>query len=626
MFRKYRLWGSCALIALLPSAALAQEAVETEETIIVIGGRIPVPESDLTSAVTLVNEDDIELRGTFSLTDTLRAVPGVAVSRQGGRGNLTDLRVRGSETNHVLVLIDGIEASVPMTGGYDFAHAPGFGVESVEVLRGEQSALWGSDAIGGVINIQSTGASGRETRQIQVEGGSFGTWQAGARFADEHGRLSSGISASRLQTDGIDVSGLGGEEDGYQRFSASLTGRFSLGENESIQWTGRFADFESEFDSDSDFDGRLDDNNRVSNGQQLAAGVRVELYRGGFGHALALNHTTDRLENYADAAFSSETEAQRLQAFYQPTLSWQTGAFAHQLSGLVEFERETFDSFAGAGAGSNQSQAIDNTAAAFDYRLSRGPARISASVRQNWNDRFEDAATWRIGGAYLFEGIDGRARASFGEGIKNPGVFELFGFFPNFFAGNPNLQPERSRGWEIGWDQSFGDTARLSVTWFESELKDEIFTDFSVFPSTARNRSTPSDRSGFELEGEVHLTPHLTLAASASFIDSEENGQPEIRRPEMLGSVSLNWRSANNRFAAGIAADHTGEQRDTDFGTFTQVTLPAYTLVSARFGWQVTDDVQLFVRSTNLTDEETTDVFGYASEGRAVFVGVRFGR
>lgn len=627
MFKISLLGRSCVLGLLIPASGYAQEAVTSEEeTIIVIGGRLPAVESDITSAVSLIDEADIELRGGFSLTDTLRAVPGVAVSRQGGRGNLTDLRVRGSEANHVLVLIDGIEASVPLTGGFDFAHAPGFGVERVEVLRGEQSALWGSDAIGGVINIRTAGATGSESRRIQAETGSFGTLFTGGRFSGESGRVSGGLSASWLQTDGIDVSGLGGEEDGYERFAANLTGGYSLGEGESIQWTARFADFETEFDSDSDFDGRLENNNRLSSGQQVAAGVRLELDRGGLGHVLALNHIQDRLENYADGVFTSETDAQRLQAFYQPTLDWQAGAFVHQLTGLIEFERDSFDAFAGAGAGSNQSREIENTAAAVDYRLSRGPVRLSASVRQDWNDRFDDATTWRIGGAWIFDEIGGRARAGFGEGVKNPGIYELFGFFPNFFAGNPDLQPERSRGWEVGWDQNFGDTARLSVTWFDAELEDEIFTDFSVFPATARNRTTPSSRSGFEFEGEARLTQQLTLAGSASFIESDENGQAEIRRPETLGSLSLNWQSVNERFEAGLAADHTGEQLDTDFGTFTQVTLPAYTLVSARFGWQVTEAVQLYVRGTNLTDEEVTDVVGYASEGRGLFVGVRVGR
>ena len=615
---------SCAAIFLLSSPAIAQTV--DDDTIVVIGGRIPVLAEDVTSAATLIDETDITLRGGLTLADTLRSVPGIAVSRSGGAGGLTDLRVRGSEANHVLVLIDGIAASVPMTGGYDFAHAPGFGVERVEVLRGEQSALWGSDAIGGVINIRTSGSTGQEGRHVQFEAGSFGTLFAGANASGQQGRLRGGASISHLQTDGIDVSGLGGEEDAYRRFFASTTGALELGEEESIQWTARFADFESEFDSDSDFNGLLDNTNQSSAGHQFALGGQLTLQRWGLRHDLALNGSRDELASYTDAVFTGETQAARVQAFYQPTLNWQAGEVEHQLTGLIEIERETFDSFSGTGAGSNQSQEIENTAAAFDYRLSSGPVRLSASLRQDWNDRFEDAVTWRVGGAWQFDDNGGRARISIGEGVKNPGIYELFGFFPGFFAGNPNLTPERSRGWEIGWDQAFGDDTRISLTYFEADLEDEIYTDFGASPFTARNRTSTSHRSGFEIDGQANLTGQLSISGSATFQRSDENGTPEIRRPEFTGSIAANWRSADEGWEGGFAADHTGEQLDTDFGSFTNVILPGYTLLSARVARQLSPALQIYLRGTNLSDEGVVDVFGYASEGRGLFVGLRFGR
>lgn len=614
---------SLALCLLVSPAALAQE---TSDTIIVIGGRLPALAEDITSAASLLDESDIRLRGEASLADTLRSLPGVAVSQSGGSGGLTDLRVRGSEANHVLVLIDGIEASVPLTGGYDFAQAPGFGVERVELLRGEQSALWGSDAIGGVLNIRTTGATGQESGLAQFEAGSFGSRFVGARASGTSGRLSGGLAFSAYETEGLDVSGQGGEKDGYSRYFASTTGRIELAEDESIQWAARFTDFESEFDSDSDFNGLLDNTADRSEGRQAAIGAQLTLYRGGLRHDLAANLASDRLAFFSSGAFGSETDAERWQLSYQPTLEWQAGDIAHRLTGLIEYEDERFNSFAGAGAGSNQSQSIANAALAVDYRLTRNRLRLSASARQDDNDRFDDAVTWRLGAAYLFEKIGGRLRASFGEGVKNPGIYELFGFFPNSFTGNPDLRPERSRGWEIGWDQAFGDAAQLSVTWFAAELEDEIFTDFAVFPATARNRNSVSERSGFELNGQAALTPQLALTGSATFLRSDENGAAELRRPETTGSLSLVWRPASGRWQASLSADHTGEQLDTDFGSFTTVTLPAYTLVSSRLAWRIRDNAELYLRGTNLTDEEAIDVYGYASEGRGLFVGVRLGR
>ncbi|WP_421788274.1 TonB-dependent receptor [Hyphobacterium sp.] len=614
---------SLACFLVFPSLSFAQDAEPDTDTVIVIGGRVPVPAADITSAVDVIGRDDIALRGGLSLADTLRAVPGIAVSRSGGAGALTDLRLRGSEANHTLVLIDGIEAGVPLTGGYDFAHLPGFGVDSVEILRGEQSALWGSDAIGGVINIRTADPDSPPRGLAQFEAGSFDTRFLGAVASGVSGRVTGGVAASRFETGGIDVSGLGGETDGYNRFHATASAMFDLGEGESIQASARFADFESEFDSDSDFNGLLDDTRDSAEGRQTAIGARLTLNRLGLRHDLAANLATDRLASYANANFNRETEAERVQAFYQATGDWQTGAARHRLTGLVETTNESFSSFAGAGAGSNQSQDIGNVAAAIDYRFSWTALRVSLSARQDWNDRFDDATTWRMGAAWQFDEIGGRLRASIGEGVKNPGVYELFGFFPGFFTGNPALTPERSRSWEIGWDQAFGDTAQLSVTWFEADLTDEIFTDFSAFPFTARNRSTESQRQGLEIGGAVNLGRGLELAGSATLIDAEENGTPELRRPETTGSLALRWQSGGGRWQASLGADHTGDQRDTDFGSFTTVTLPAYTLVSARLGWQVSGTTQLYVRGTNLTDEEATDVFGYASEGRGLFVGLR---
>lgn len=621
------LWRGFAFSLLFSPLVFAQQTPtdSATDTVIVIGGRIPTRVEDVTSATSFLDVDDIELRGSLTLADTLRSVPGIAISGSGGTGGLTDLRVRGSEADHVLVLIDGIEASVPMTGGFDFAHAPGFGVERVEILRGEQSALWGSDAIGGVINIRTTGSTGEVTRLAQFEVGSFGSRFGGVRATGRQGRTTGGLSASFVQSDGIDVSGTGGESDGYTRVFVSTTGRVALAEGESIQWAARVADFESEFDSDSDFNGLLNDTAEHSDGQQAALGGRLTLRRFGFQHDIAINASQDRLETFNVGIPQSKTEARRLQSYYQATGNWQIGGASHRLTGLLEVEGVQFESFAGVGAGSNQSRDINNTAIAADYRFSSGPARLSASLRQDQNDEFENATTWRFGGAWAFDDVGGRLRASFGDGVKNPGIYELYGFFPGSFIGNPALTPERSRGWEIGWDQTLGEIGQVSLTWFEARLEDEIYTDFGAFPFTARNRSTRSRRSGLEFDTAFMPIAGLNVTASATHLEAVENGMPELRRPEFTGSFAINWSPAAGDWQIGLAADHTGQQLDTDFSTFTTVNLPAYTLVSARLEWQMAETVGLYVRGTNLTDEERVDVLGYTSEGRGLFVGIRFG-
>ncbi|MEN0653348.1 MULTISPECIES: TonB-dependent receptor plug domain-containing protein [Hyphobacterium] len=582
----------------------------------------------MTSAVTLLAPEEIELRGPV-LADALRAVPGLAVSRSGPAGSLTDVRLRGSEANHVLVLIDGIEASVPFTGGFNFSQTPAFGVERVEVLRGEQSALWGSDAIGGVINILTHAGTPDTRLSAFAEAGSFETRQAGGSLSGTRGSLSGGMSASLYATEGIDAAGLGGEEDGFDLRGVSASGTLGLSLGISVEGAARLTAYTTEYDADTDFDGRLNDTANETDGLRHGARLAVIAEPGAirlpWRSELALSLVSDVAENLDAGVFAGETEGRRWQAFYQGTANWSGWGGEHRLTVLAEHEAERFSAFSGPGAGDNQVRELSNDALAFDYSATAGRLSLHASARQDWNERFDDALTWRIGAAHAFDAVGGRLRASFGEGVKNPGIYELYGFFPGFFTGNPGLVPERSRGWEIGWDQQFGDTLRLGLSAYGSTLDDEIFTDFAPVPATARNRATQSERRGVEIEGEWQAYPALMVRGSATFSEAEENGTPEIRRPDRLASLSVTWSPVDRPFRAGFAADHVGEQTDTDFVAFTNVSLPAYTLVSGRFAWSVIDRLELYVRGDNLLDEEYRDVVGYAAPGRGLYLGLRLG-
>ncbi|MEE2566507.1 TonB-dependent receptor [Hyphobacterium marinum] len=610
-------------------AALAQDYSDDTDRIVVSAFRVLVPESEVTSSLTVLEAERIEASGSAFAADALRAVPGLTVSRSGPAGSLTQVRARGSEANHVLVLIDGIEASNPFTGEYDFAHTPSFGVERIEVLHGEQSALWGPDAIGGVISIRTVGMDGEEGASLFAEGGSFDTWRTGAAVSGEVGYLSGGVTASAFSSGGFDVSGTGGQADGYDARLLGGAGTLDLGPDLRLEGALRLASHESEYDSDTDFDGRLDDADLSIEGRESAARLALladtKLAGLDFAHEAALSWFDTRSENFDTGAFTGTTQGTRWQGYYEATALWTGFGADHRLTVLAERESERYVNFAGAGAGQNQTQRIENDALAADYDLTAGPVRIHLSARRDMNDRFEDATTWRAGLSRGFESIGGRMRASIGEGVKNPGVFELFGFFPGFFSGNPNLVPERSRGWEIGWDQELAD-ASLSVTWFEARLEDEIFTDFGVNPATARNRTGESRRSGLEISGEWQAARDLKVTGSAAFLKSEENGVAEIRRPEQTASLAIFWEPRNSPLSLAVSADHVGDRTDTDFGTFQTVTLNAYTLVGGRASWRIGDHAALYLRGENLLDEKYEDVFGYASAGRGLYLGLRLQR
>ena len=388
----------------------------------------------------------------------------------------------------------------------------------------------------------------------------------------------------------------------------------------------RWIEYESDSDADSDYDGRLDDTSNQRRGEQLFArlGARGEQALDGYSltHVLAAQFTADIADSFNNGAATSSSEGERRQLTYHLTAQWSAGSVHNRLTGLVEHQLDETTNYAGPANNANQSRDIESAAVALDYGLGIAGFDLSVSARHEQNDRFDDATTWRVGAAWEVEPLNGRLRMGVGEAVKNPGVFELFGYFPAFFVGNPDLQPETSLGWEVGFEQNMpGGRGRWSATWFSSELENEIYTDFGVFPATARNAAGASTREGLELEAEAELTDSVSLFASATFLASEENGVAEIRRPETLASLTLSWAPEASAWSGAVSADYTGDQTDTDFGTFMPVTLDAYTLVSGQLRRRLSDRLELYVRGENLLDEKYQVVRGYGTPGASVYGG-----
>jgi vitamin B12 transporter len=610
------------------SSPLHAQSDSDEDVVYVTAARIALPAEQVTSSITLLDADMLEARGASFAADALRAVPGLAVSRSGAPGALTQIRARGSEANHVLVLIDGVEASNPFTGEADFSHYVFDDLASIEVARGEQSALWGADAIGGVIRLNSVRPEAGVSAGARVEAGSFGTQRASLRAgvsSDDHWVSA---SVSDYRSDGIDVSGLGAEQDGYENTSLAVSGGLPITPELRLEASARRIESRSDYDSDTDYDGRLDNADLSADGDTVLA--RVALLGEHQWQALRLDHeaavqlTDDTSQTFSAGNRTARSLGQRLQAHYEMTGHWETGAVRHRLTGLIEHDRDRLKSDAGPGAGSNQSRELSTDALALDYGLSRGAFDLTLSVRREAHSLFDDSTTWRLGAGWDVEAVGGRLRGNVGEAVKNPGVYELFGFFPDFYVGNPALTPESSLGWEMAWDQTLLDGAALvSVSYFESELDNEIYTDFSVFPATALNATTQSTRRGVEVFGHWEIDPDWSLFGSLTALESEENGAAEIRRPERLASLTLAWSPVDGPFSASATLDHTGDQTDTDFGTFQPVTLDAYTLLGGQASWDVRPGIEIYARGDNLLDEEYQDVFGYHTPGRGLYFGLR---
>ena len=625
--RKLLLFTSLSTLA-LAGAAHAQsdaDAADAADVISVTSLR-PILIDDVTTAVKVIDADEIAIRNAPFLADLLRSAPALGVSRAGGFGGLTQIRIRGAEANHTLVLIDGIEASDPATGETDLSLWSGLDAQRIEVAQGEQSALYGSDAIGGVIMV----TTGGEGARAAVEGGSFGTVRGNLGVDGKLDKAAFGLTASGFTTNGVDTSGLGGEKDGTDSWSVAGRVAIELGAGWSLNSLARYGETEAQFDSDTDFDGALNDVDRLSDSAQTLLGAALLGATGTVDHALRVSWGQVERENFSDDAFTGSTTGKRLKLSYSPSSTRDWAGATHQISGLVDYEQEDYERVAvnTAFGDPNQSQEFDTLGVAGEYRLSAGSFALNASVRHDDNDdRFEDATTWRAGAAYAFD-FGGRARFSIGAGVKNPNFTELFGFFPGSFIGNPDLEPERSQSWELGWDQTLSHGLSASVTYFSAKLEDEIFTAFNPdFTSSPANRNGESEREGVEFSTEWNIIEGLTAYGAASYVNSDnDSNEKEIRVPEWTGSFAMSWTPPNiEKFTGGFALDIVGAQDDFNFGTFpaARVTLDSYVLASATAAYALTDRISLTLRGDNLFDSEAVDVLGYSRPGAGVFVGLQ---
>ncbi len=597
-----------------------------EDLVISVGQAIGESDiRDLTVPASILTSEDIHNRNQGVVADLLRTIPGLAVSQNGGAGSLTQIRLRGSEANQIVVIIDGVEVANPADGAFDFGGLRTEDIVKIEVLRGEQSALYGSDAIGGVINIITRAGSTTESWNASVEGGSRDTLEGQFSAVVPLGGAALTVNGNAFTTDGFDTSGLDGEDDGAK--SRAINIGLNAVEVGGVTFSGKygFSNRETDFDSDTDSDGRLDNTLDETEVETETARIDARFNLLGFDHKITANRTETDTDTVG--GFASRSIGTREVANWAAKRDFND---LHSFTALAEVETETYEitpNFTEAGAEPDNT----NYGLAGDYRFTDENLTLTASARHDFNDLFDDATTWRVGAGYGFD-WNGRLRASVGTGVKNPTLIELFGFFPaSRFVGNPNLEPETSIGVSVGYEQSLG-KLNLSIDLFRSELENEI----TGSGNSVINLSTDSDREGVELTASWS-NDTLDIQGSASFLNSEQDDIEEIRRPKTLASTTATWTPVDD-LSLTLSIDHTGSQRDNRFffdpnllnpftgqlGSFTSenVKLDSFTLVGANARFNVSDEVALTLRGSNLLDENYQEVVGFSSQGRGIFAGL----
>ncbi len=611
-----------------PAAASAEHI----ETITVTAQREEMPIERATVPVELIGESAIERRVAATPEDLLRGAPGVSLARSGGTGALTELRLRGAEANHVLVLVDGVEVNDPATGSaVDFSQLSLTGVNRIEVLRGPQSALWGSDAIAGVVYFDTTPAPDTRQRTVSTSAGSNGARTISADIGANDSVWHYDIAARHGATSGTNVSRAGSEDDGYESSTLHVNTGYRA-TDWSIQAIARRTSAQVEYDptpfpaflpADGDLESHLDH-----------ALARLDLRvatQSALQHRLTADYFDSRNRAFDAGVATDSSDADKLRLGYQSHLTIDAERHSHRLIAAVEYERERFRQrgVATPFGDPNQNQHLHNRALVGEWSVDLDTGiGFSLSARHEDNSDFRDAASYRAAARAPLSPST-TLFASYGSGRKNPTFTERFGFTPDTFIGNPELDPERSTGYSITLQHTISTAIRGEVTYFRDRLRDEI--DGFVFDATrgaftARNDSSTSRRQGAELS--VHAkTERLAIGADYTFIDATENDDGrsvrEARRARHTGRLWLDVDVAANA-SMQIGATYTGARYDLDFAEFParRVTLRDYVLLHLAARYRFSTHLSAFVRADNLGDADYEDVFGYATPGRTFELGL----
>lgn len=644
---RFRRLVECSVLVssfLLSLSAVAATSVEIEDTIVVSAHRIPVAQEAAGSSVSTADRTLIDQRQTVFLTDLLQTMPGTAVSRTAAAGSQSQVRIRGAEANQVLVIIDGVEANDPAGNDeFDFSALTSYDVDHIELVRGPQSALWGSDAGAGVINITTRTGTAPFSGGAFLEGGSFGTGYGGARVAASGTRGSVAAGVSYYDSTGESAAAAGDEKDGYENLTLTFNSHLDATENVRLGFSARHRESTSEYD-DYDFTTGLPADADVESDDSLlllGADAKIDLFDNRWQQHLKLTWLDSEREQYTDGVADSSSTAEKLGIYYQSTLRLgeRTDGNDQQLIFALDHEREEFSQRGAASffGDPNQDQDLDNTGYIAEYLIRPlAGLHLSASIRHDDNSDFDDITTYRLTSSYLIDATDSRVHASWGTGQKSPTFIERFGFFPDQFLGNPELEPEKTQGFDLGIEQSlFAGRASIDLTWFNEQLEDEIdgfVFDPNTFLFTAGNLDGESHREGVEVEFKSRLNSTFDARFSYTYVDSSQpdsggGSSREIRRPRHTAAMNLNQTLFDARGNLNLNLTYTGEQLDQFFPppTYSATTqkLDGYLLLDLALSYSLTERITVYSRATNLFDEDYRNVIGFQSPGRAVYAGIR---
>jgi vitamin B12 transporter len=596
--------------------------------IVVTATRIPTPALEIASSVTVVTAADIEARQIRTLPDLLREVPGLNVVQSGGPGGQTSVFMRGTNSNHTKVFIDGIDVSDPSNSNaaFDFGQLLAQDIQRVEVLRGPQSGLYGSDAVGGVINVITKTGNGPAQFNAGVEAGSFDTFNQIAGVSGSADQFHYAMNFQHFHSGSTPVTPSDYLQPGQARindYDDNLTGSTKLGfdvtDTFDLGLVARYTDSHLRFTGDNfDFFPTIPDTAQSdSNTKQYYTRATAHLvsFGGAFDQTFGAAYSNIKSYDFSpDGPSETDNFGARVKFDWQGVVTF---AADEKLVLGAEHQHDSITTPISASTNINSGyvELQSNFSNSFYDTL---------AVRYDDNDRFGSKVTYRFAPEYLIADTGTKIRASIGTGFKAPTLSQLFQSFPDFFFfANPNLKPETDLGWDAGFEQAlFGNSLRFGVTYFRINIKD-LIEDNADFTSTTNIGRAKTDG----VEGFLAYQPIRTLTFRFDYTytqATDEMTQLELlRRPKNKESLNTNWQ-ATNRLSLNATMLSVSSWVDTNRdGSIPRLNAPGYTTVDLAAIYDLSSHWALTGRITNLLNRHYQNPDAFDQPTLGAFAGVK---
>lgn len=605
------------------------------DDILVTSTKYPTETENISSSYSIIGKKEIERTNAPTVLQLLRNVEGISVAQQGSIGTLNSLFMRGANANHTLVLVDGVEVNDPSSprNAFDLSHLQTESIERIEIVRGAQSTLYGSDALAGIINIFTQHGSDINKIQLRTEGGSNSFYKGSGNFTGSYDMFNYSINFSRLSTEGISAANdkYGNTEaDGYTNNSFSSYLSTQILDNLELKLNYRYTDASTDLDQGTKLG---DDPNYTYNIEEniFDASINYDLFEDKWQQKFSgsvlrrISKSNDKPDEMNPGSSTNFTNATRTKFEWLNNLKFipynvvTVGLETELEKANTEYKSEgewgPFESIF-------PSQQMRTNSIFLQDQLILGDGFSAiAGIRFDDNEKYGGKSTYKFGASYFYEKPGTKLKANYGTGFKAPSLYYLFD--PAF--GNPELNPEESKSWDVGFEQYFfGSYFSFGATYFANDFEN-LFGFDEKYVTINIDKAKTKGVESFVTYNSQNFYAHLTYTYTDA-VDLSGNKETKlIRRPADKVTLSLSYNPIE-KLNLNTNIRYIGTREDDDFSTFptSRVTLSSYTIVDLGINYKLLSNLNLFGRVENMFDTDYEEVLYYGTLGRTFYAGLSF--